>query len=302
MTTLGDLAEEVIQDLRQYTTVQEETGTFVDWVRDDADTIVGVELADVASDQQNARIELATGEIVHVSSYAVDGSATECPPWFRAQMGTVANDTVPANSRVSINPIWTRYGVARKLIEGIHAITEDLFAVEETNITLLPQAANYELPTDCQSVLNVTIEELGPSQNHRPLHAWSVDTKNSDGKVYLRLLPLGLSGWTMRVTYRKAPVIPVASDLSATWASTGLPDSAADLPGLFAKAQLILSPEAARTAQSSVEQGERSRALQGWSPTSSSRRYHELFMARLEVERRKLLDRFPVRPHKELAS
>lgn len=302
MATLGDLAEEVIQDLRQYTTVQEETGTFVDWLRNDADAIVGVQLADVTSDQQNARVELSTGEVVHVSSYSVDGGTATCPPWFRAQLGTVANDTVPENSRVSINPIWTRYGVARKLIEGIHAITEDLFAVDEVNFTLLPQAANYELPADCQSVLNVTIEELGPSQSHRPIHAWSVDTKNTDGKVYLRILPLGLSGWTMRVTYRKAPVIPEPSNLAATWASTGLPDSAADLPGLFAKAQLILSPEAARTAQASVEQGERSRALQGWSPTSSSRRYHELFASRLEVERRKLLDRHPVRPHKELAS
>lgn len=302
MTTLGDLAEQVISDLNQNTVVQEETGTFVDWERDDSLAIVGVQLADITSDQQNARIELSTGEIVHVSSYSVDGGTAECPPWFRARQGTVANDSVPLNSMVSINPLWSRHKVASKLIEGIHAISEDLFAVAETNITLLPQAANYELPTDCQSVLNVTIEELGPSQRHLPIQAWSLDTTNTDGKVYLRVYPLGLSGRTMRVTYRKAPVIPAASNLSATWASTGLPDSASDLPGLFAKAQLILSPEAARTQQASVEQGERSRALQGWSPTSSSRRYHELFLQRLEVERRKLLDRFPVRPHKEVAS
>lgn len=302
MTTLGDLAEQVIADLNQNTVVQEETGTFVDWERDDALAIVGVQLADITSDQQNARVELETGEIVHVSSYSVDGGTTECPPWFRARQGTVANDDVPLNSMVSINPLWSRHKVAQKLVEGIHAISEDLFAVAETDITLTAQASNYELPTDCQSVLNVTIEDLSPSQVHRPIQTWSLDTQNTDGKVYLRILPLDLSGWTMRITYRKAPIIPSASDLSATWASTGLPDSAADLPGLFAKAQLILAPEAARTQQASVEQGERSRALQGWSPTSSSRRYHELFMARLEVERRKLLDRFPVRPHKELAS
>lgn len=302
MTTLGDLTEQVIGDLRQYTVAQEKTGTFVDWARDGGLNIIGVQLADIATDLYNARVELSTGEIVHVSRYSLDGSTTDCPPWFRAQMGTVANDTVPVNTRVSINPAWPRYQVARKLVEGINAISEDLFAVAEINLTTVPQDSNYELPLDCLGVLNVTLEEIGPSARHVPISTWSLDVKNSDNKVYLRVIPLGLSGWTMRVTYRKAVIVPDPAVLSTDWATTGLPATAADLPGLFAKAQLILAPEAARTQQASVEQGERSRALQGWSPTASSRQYQSLFAQRLSDERRKLLDRWPVRPHKELAS
>ncbi len=298
MATLGSLVESVIGDMRQY--ASERTGTFVDWSRDGGMNIIGVQLADISSDLYNARVELASGEIVHVSSYILNGSTTNCPPWFRAQSGTVANDVVAVNSRVIIDPAFPRHEVARKIVDGIQAISTDLFAVAETNLTTTPLASNYELPADCLGILGVTLEDIGPTQQHKSLVNWSLDTKNSDSKVYLRVNPVGLSGWTLRVTYRKAVVIPDPAALSTTWASTGLPDSAQDLPGLYAKAQLILSPEAARTQQSSVEQGERSRMLQGWSATSSSRRFQELFATRLDDERRKLRDRFPVRPHREL--
>lgn len=302
MPTLGDLAEEVIGDLRQYSTTPESTGTFVGWTRNDADAIVGVQLADITTDLNNAHLELATGETVHCSRYSLDGSTATFPAWFRAQGGTPANDTVPVNSRVVINPIWPRHQVARKIVEGIHAISEDLFAVAEVEYTTTPQQVNYELPAGCESVLNVTVEDLGPTRQHRPIQAWTVDATNTDAKKYLRLPILGLSGQTMRVTYRTAITVPDPADLTVTWASTGLPVSASDLPGLHAKAQLILAPEAARTQQQSVEQGERSRSLQGWSATSSSRRFQEVFDRRLRDERRKLLDRWPVRPHKEMAS
>lgn len=300
MTTLGELAEEVIGDLRQYST--EQTGTFVDWARDGSLAIVGVQLADIATDLYNVQIELASGEIVHVSRYTLDGSTSTCPPWFRAQGGSVANDTNTANTRAIVNPTWPRCQVARKLVEGINAISEDLFAVAEADFTTSPQQSNYELPATAEAILNVTLEDLGPTEMHRAVQAWTFDNTNTDGKKYLRLVPLGLAGYTMRVTYRTSIVVPAPSNLAATWASTGLPTSASDLPGLFAKAQLILSPEAARTQQSTVEQGERSRSLQGWSATSSSRRFQEVFAGRLRDERRKLLDRWPVRPHKELSS
>lgn len=301
MTTLGDLVESVIGDMRQYNTSPDSTGTFVDWARDGGLNIVGVQLSDISTDLSNARVELATGEQVHVSSYRTDGNVVTCPPWFRAQNGTVANNTVPLNSRVVVNPIWPRYDVARKIVDGIQAVSTDLFQVAEANLSTLPQQSNYELPADCLSILGVTLEDIGPSQQHRALSTWTLDTLNSDGKVYLRVLPLGVSGWTMRVTYRKTVTVPSPAVLSTTWASTGLPDSAQDLPCLFAKAQMILSPEAARTQQGSVEQGERSRSLQGWSATSSSRRYREEFTIRLADERRKLDVRWPVRPHRELA-
>lgn len=300
MTTIGDLVEEVVAELNQFTTNQERTGTFVSWVPDDGSTPTSVSLSDISTELVNARVELATGEIIHVSSYSVNGDSLAVPAWFRGQMGTVANDDVPENSRVVVDPQWPRFQVARKIVQGIHAISEDLFAVGETEFSSQPIPANYEMPTDLVTVLAVTIQEIGPSARQRPLTQWSLDSKNADGKTYLRVAPLGIAGHTIRVTYRKAVTVPDPNDLSVDWSTTGLPESASDLPGLYAKANLVLSPEAARAQQQAVEQGERQRTLQGWSASSSSRRYQEIFTARLADERRKLRDRYPVRAHKEL--
>jgi len=300
MPTLGDLVEAVVSDLNQFTTNQERTGTFVGWLVDDALNKTGVQLADISSDLTNARVELASGELIHVTSYSLDGGTATCPPWFRAQMGTPLNDEVDENTRVVVNPQWPRYQVAKRLVDGIRALNADLFAVAETELTSQPLPSNYELPSDCVGILNVTIEEIGPSRRQWPFNQWTLDTKNTDGKTYLRMDPLGIAGRTVRVTYRKAITVPDPADLTSDWTDTGLPESAADLPGLWAKAVLILSPEAARSQQQAVEQGERQRTLQGWSASAVSRRWQELYATRLDVERRKLRDLYPVHVHKEL--
>lgn len=300
MTTLSDLVEEVVAELNQYTTNQEQTGTFTGWQLDAGLNKVGIDLADISTALVKARVELATGEIVHVTNFDSSNGTTTCPAWFRGQMGTPQNDDVDENSRVIINPQWPRYQVARKIVEGINAINQDLFAVAETEIELQPIPSNYELPADLDGILSVTVVVDGPSERHMPLQQWSLDSKNPDGLKYLRVHPLGLAGWPLRVTYRKTPTLLDPADLTADWADTGLPASASDLPGLYAKSMLILSPEAARSQQQSVEQGERQRTLQGWSASSVSRRWQELFAGRLADEKRKLRDRYPVRPHKEL--
>lgn len=300
MTTLSDLVEGVVGELNQFTTNQERTATFTGWQLDDAMTKVGINLADVSSELHNARVELASGEVVHVSSHNLDDGSTVCPPWFRAQMGSPLNDSVAENTRAVINPQWPRHQVARKIVEGINAINQDLFAVGEVELSSSPVQSGYELPGDVDKILAVTLIRWGPSERQQPLKQWSLDSQNPDGFKYLRVEPLGLAGWPIRITYRKVPVVLDPGDLSADWADTGLPESASDLPGIFAKASLILSPEAARSQQQAVEQGERQRTLQGWSAASVSRRWQELFAARLADELRKLRDRHPVRPHKEL--
>lgn len=300
MTTLSDLVESVIADLNQFTTNQERTGTFTGWQVDGSMNKVGINLSDISSDLTNARVELASGEIVHVSSYSVTDETTICPAWCRAQMGSPANDTVTTGTRVVVNPQWPRYQVARRIVEGINAINQDLFAVAETELTTQPIPSNYELPDDLETILVVELVVDGPSERYQPLKQWSLDSKNPDGKKYLRVEPLGLAGWALRVTYRKTPVPLDPADLTQDWSLTGLPESATDLPQLFAKSMLILSADAAKAQQAGVEQGERQRTLQGWSPTATSRRWQELFASRLADERRKLRDRYPVRPHKEL--
>lgn len=300
-TTLGDLVNQVILGLNQFTTNRERSGTFKEWVLDGSSNKIGIKLDDVslAGDMRNMLVELHTTEIVHVSTYDSASKIATCPSWFRAQLGTVSNDTVTANSRVSINPTWPKAHVLRTIGEGIKAIAEDIFVAKEVTLTSDPVKSNYDLGvTDAESILKVVIREIGPSAQDVPLKEWTLDTLNSDGKKYLRVRPLGVAGRSIYVTYRATPVLPDPLALTTTWTSTGLPDSAQDLPVLYALMTLIPTADASKTQTSTVEQSERSRLVQAGSASASSRRYEQLFDRRLRDERRKLLDKFPPRFHK----
>lgn len=304
MTTLGDLIAQVQGELNQFTTNRERSGTFKGWVLDGAASRVGVKLADVqlASTMRNMLVELASGEIVHVSSFdanSSDGSAT-CPPWFRGQLGTPRNDVVATDTRVSINPVWPKYHVALKLVEGIQAIAEDVFPVREVSFPEEPLRSNYEMPGDAEAILKVVIRELGPSQEDHKVGGWLLDTLNPDGKRYMRITPTGRGGRTIYVTYRAYATAPAPTDLAATWDSTGLPVSAVDLPKLFALSSLVLSADAAKTQAASVEQTERNRLVQAGSAGATSRRYEQLFERRLLEEIRKLRAKFPPRIHRQV--
>jgi hypothetical protein len=247
----------------------------------------------------NSLVELET-ELLAVSSYDTEAGTAVCPPWFRQQSATPANDSFPVGSRVTINPLWPTFNVAQTIVDGINGLYPDLFAAKATQLTSEVTRANYELPSDVDGLLKVSIQDFGPSKMEYKLGRWALDTLNPDGKKYLRIVPIGIGGRPMEITYRAKPVVPAPETLSATWASTGLPDSASDLPVLHALSTLVPSAEAAKMQTYSVEQSDRSRLVQAGAGTSLSRRYTELYQARLEEERRKLRAVYPPRIHKSL--
>lgn len=271
---------------------RENWGTFKGWVLDGLDK-VGIQL-ESPSVVQNSLVELET-EIVYVTSVDANSGVATCPPWFRQQLGTPANDSFAVDSRVTINPIWRTYRLAEKIVEGIESLHPALFAVKEVDLTSSSVNGNYEIvDTTIDSVIKVTWEQAGAGAEQIPVNAYSLDSKNADSKVYLRMYPL-YSGRPLRVTYRAKPTIPDPANLDATWASTGLPDSADDLPVKYAWMCLLPTIEAAKTQTVSVEQSDRNRFVQGGSGNAASRRMQEIYQARLMDERRKLIERYPTR-------
>lgn len=298
--TLGNLVDQVIGRLDQFTTNQPRTATFNGWIVDGTSAKVGVKLADVASGViSDSLVELGT-ELVHVTSFDSASGDTTCPPWFRQQLGTPPNDSYPVGSRVVIGPRWPRFHVAQAVVDGINACYPDLFGVSTTELTSTVVSGNYLLPSDVDGILHVTIEDFGPAQTQYQINEWSLGTNTTDGSRYLRVRPVGVGGRPLRVKYRHRPVAPDPSNLDATWASTGLPDSASDLPVLFATATLIASAESAKTQSSSVEQSDRNRLVQPGTATAASRRFGEMFRDRLLQEKRSLLALHPPRRHKTL--
>jgi hypothetical protein len=296
--TIGSMVDEVLADLYQYATTRPQFCTFQKWVTNGSD-ITGVELGDAAQQIINSYVELASGELIYVSNHGSggNGSAT-VPSWFRAQLGSKPVDGVPENSKATIDPVWTRFGVSQKVVAGIESLYPDLFGVDEVVFPSTVQQSNYELPDDCDGVIAVTVEMFGPTNIHFPVRRWTFDPVNADGKKYLRVAPMVLAGRPIRVTYRKRPVVPEAGEFDVSWESVGLPASAADLPVRYALTQLIVSPDMARTQSHSIPQSQHNRFVPLGSTAAVSRRLEETFRLRLRDERRKLVELHPVQVHK----
>lgn len=298
--TLTQMVEQVRAQLNQGLTNRSIHCTFNGWVLDGADK-VGIQLTDVPSGLAVKSVVVELGhELVFVTSLDANTSTATCPAWFRQYQGSPANDDYEAGSMATLSPLWPYWLVAQKVVEGIGALYPALFQVKTTTLTASAVAEKYLLPNDVEDILNIKVEYSGGARGQRKIGEWSIDTKAADGNRYLHIRQGHPSGWSIYVTYRAKPVVPTVTSGSTTWTSTGLPDSASDLPVLYALAMLMPSTDAAKTQTASMEQSERSRFVQAGSGNSTSRHYMTLFKDRLAEERRRLLDRYPPRIHKEL--
>lgn len=296
MTTLREMVTQVRLDLKGPD--RDVYATFDGWLPDIGTPKTGFKLRDLtAKYATDSFVELDT-ELLYVSTVDTTGVAT-CPAWFRQQDGTPANDDYTVGSRVTVRPSHPTYRLAQRVVEGVNALYPDLFGVTEIELTTNPIVSSYELPSDCEGVLKVEMEQDAVSQTRLPIWGWSFDPGDVDGSKWLRTF--SFFPRPMFVTYKRKPVVPAASNLDATWASTGLPTSAADLPVLYAAMRLLPTADASKLQSQSVEQSDRNRLVQSGSANAASRRLQELFQARLSDERRKLRDLHPVRSHRRIA-
>lgn len=299
--TLGDLVQQVRGQLTQFASTREQLCTFVDWVLDGSSNKIGVKLKDVpgGSPLTNADVELGGVELVRVGSYDTGTMTATCPAWFRQIAGTPLS-TPTANSMATINPRWPGYRLAEKICHGIETLYPKLFSVKTYALTSRSTDGNYVVPNDVESIIDFNIQGVGVQAFQYKVDRYSLDPANTDGLRYLRTLPSVLDGRPMEIVYKARPTVPDPSNLAATWTSTGLPDSAKDLPVLYAVMCLLPSTDAAKTQMSSMEQSDRNRLVQSGSANAASRRYQELFESRLLTEQRKLDALYPPRIHKTM--
>lgn len=295
VTTLAQQVERVRDALNQGNS--DEFCTFKGWV---GAPPTGIQLDDVAAGDRLTNVLIELGhELVYVKSYDPNTMVAECPPWFRQRNGSPANDSYAVDSAAIVDPQWSYWTVAQKVVDGYNALHPSLFQAKTATLTTAATGERYAVPADCDDVLDVQLHYLGMPSTQRTVNTWSLKKKNPDGNRYLHL-PLFGSGMTIDVTYKAKPTVPAATNGAFDFSATGLADSAADLPVLYAKAQLVASMESSRAQTRSIEQSERAKYIQAGSTTSVARLWMQQFEARLNEERRKLLELYPPRVHREL--
>lgn len=296
MGNLASLVERVRGRLDQYVNNRPQLATFTAENADGSFTVSPIQGYGTLG---GSSIVEVGRELIQVANYDPTTGLCTVPPWGRGMLGTtVVSHAV--NDKVTFNPLWPFWHVAQHIIDGINVIYPDVFAVKNATLTTSVSAERYELPSDCDEILDIRIEWFGTSAPQRRIGRYSVDSSNADGKRYLHIPLPPVSGRPIRLSYRAAPTLPTSpDDTSWTWASSGLPAGAEDLPVLYAASSLILTVETARLQNYASEQSDRSRFIQAGSASAVSRRLEEVFDRRLKEEQRKLRQLYPMKLFRE---
>jgi hypothetical protein len=300
VTTFKQLVEQTRGMLNQFSTHRPVLATFTGWQTTDG-VKTGINLAGMSNQARvsNAVVELGH-ELVFVSNHDPSAATTQCPPWFRQQQGSPANDDYPVNSVAVVNPQWPYCHVAQHVSNGIAQLYPSLFVAKTTTLVTDTLVEKYEIPADVKEIITVRYEDdVNPARPQREVSRWTLQLLNPDGKKYLHIEQVYRSGLNIFVSYRAEPTMPALTS-DADWSTTGLPATAQDLPVLWATAQLLPTADAAKTQITSVEQSERNRFVQPGGANAASKRFQDIYDRRLAEEKRKLLDLFPPRIHRTL--
>ena len=238
-------------------------------------------------------------ELIWIDSYDQATGVVTVPPWGRGYLGTTAA-THAANSKVSLNPIFTRKAIKDELNYTIRAVGERLFATGSYEFTYNPTRSTYELPTGVESVLGVTYQTIGPSKEWMPVRKWRFDpmasTTGFASGASLTLAQAVDSGAIVHVTYSMEPSTLVNnSDVFTT--VTGLPASCQDVITLGACHRMLSFVDTGRLTFESPESDLQSGKITVGSGTNVAKYVFALFQQRLSEESDRLKKRFPIRQH-----
>lgn len=281
MTTFGDLVQQVKSLLHSYTGVQEQV-TWLTSACDASQTSLSVDNSDAVS----MGISEIDEELIFVSVSA--NNTLTLAPFGRGYNGTTAAAHA-LNAMVTFDPVFPVAEVKRAINQTLKACYPALYAVKTTTLTFSGAQATYELPADCDKVLRVSWEAVGPSQAWLTIPSWTFDSKagTATGKS-LTILDPPLPGRTVKVVYQAS-----FSELSLdadTVTDAGFPESAVDVLLYGTTAKLVRFLDLSRLQTTSVENLSRSQLVGANDAGKIANQLLSIYQMRLAEERRKLLE------------
>lgn len=287
MTTLGDLVASIHSSLHSFTGVQEQ----VTWLTaavdsDDLTFAVG------SSDSVLRGIAEVDDELVYVDSSAAN--VLSLTPFGRGYRGSTAAAHAQ-NAMLTFDPVFPKVEIRRAITQCIEGLFPALYQVKTTDITYTPQPVGFNLPTDCEGVLEVKAKRTSDPLNYWvPVTHWEDDMTSPEvnGKS-LNIFQVLDPGCTIRVVYR-AKFDAFASDAS-TLTSVGLSESYADLVLYGVSARMIRFLDATRLQVSSVENLSRSTVVGAGEAGKIANQLYAMYQQRLTEERSRLLELKPPR-------
>ena len=237
-------------------------------------------------------------ELLWVSKVDTQANQLTVPAWGRAQLGSTA--AAHSSGVVVLNdPDYPNARMRVLVNEVVGEIYPQIFQVKTTEFTSVSTEVTYGLPADCDEVMGVSWQTVGPSQMWAPMQRWDFSV-NADTTAFptgrsIDIFEASTPGRTIKVTYR-APIGTFVNDTD-TLASVGLRDSSRDVLvyGVCARALAML--EAARLQSKAVQTTMRDQLVPNGTATQASRAMYQLYQSRLQNEAQALNVLYPTTIH-----
>lgn len=285
-TTLNDLINDVNTELHGLSSNLEQ----VTYLTEDVGLTDLVLSVNDASQVSRGLLEI-DDEILWVSDANRSSNTVTIAPFGRGYRGTTPA-THTANTMATDNPRFPRQTIKQRIQQALSEVYPEVFVVKsDVTNTVVPVTTTYPLPADCDNVLSVAFQTVGPSHLWEPVRRYMLHT-DADTTSF----PTGRSidiadpmfpGQPIKITYTARPGTLVNN--TDTLDSTGLDDNFRDVLMYGACYRLVASLESARLQMTRIEQSDRAQYVSAGAATAGSKYYLGLFQERLQNERARLL-------------
>ena len=299
---LSQMIDEVILNLAGYT-FQQDRSTYL---KTAVTTLTSSSLSPLilslgSTDNVGKGIVEIDEELMWVDSYDRVGNTATVAPYGRGYLGS-SPATHLADARVIISPTFPRSTVKRALNDTIRSLGASIFAVKSASFTFNAAQSTYAFNNlNIKTILTVSWQEIGPSQEWRPIRRWDFDstadtTAFGTGAQTITLGEAPYPGRKVRIVYATDPVA-FTSNTQDYVEQTGLPESTRDVAILGTAYRLLAFLDPARAAQVSPQADETdSKRPYGASQTATKQLY-ALYAQRLQEETKSQQKNYPPRVH-----
>jgi hypothetical protein len=297
MPTLGEMVDEVRANLQGYALRQDRI-SYVTNSGGISATSSNITIGS-ASNLAKGVIEI-DDELLWIDTFdKASNTLTVAPGFGRGYQGTTPTPHAQY-AQITLSPTFPRSSIKKAINDTINSYYPKLWSVSSTTFTFNASQTTYALPDDAETILYMSWQTTGSSQEWLPINRWRADlmanaaTFNTTRTVslYENIQP----GRTVQVWYTTEPnTLDANSDDYAD--VTGLPASSYDVTVLGASYKLLSFLDAGRINLSSAEADLNDTKNPFNSGASASRYIFALYQQRLQEEALKLADKYPIRLH-----
>lgn len=295
MPTLNDLIDEVRTNLQGYTLRQDRITYLTNAITSSQTQI------EVGSQSNLAKgiIEI-DNELLWIDTFDKSTNTLNAIPGFgRGYQNTTAAPHAQY-AQVTLAPTFPRVFIKKAINDTINSFYPKLWAVSSTTFTFNASQVTYPLPDDAETVLFISWQTSGSSDEWLPVKRWRSDsmanvaTFNTTNtiNIYENIQP----GRTVQVWFStEANTLDASTDDFED--VSGLPGSAQDVVVYGASYRLLSFLDPGRINLTSAEADLADSKLPSTAGATSSRYMFALYQQRLNEESLKLSDRYPIRVH-----